>query len=107
MQKRKDFLDSKWIFIIPSLFMLGLFFLPLFAIFARSINKDFFVFAFSEQALAALRLSLLTSTITTISTVVFGTPLAYILANWKVKFKSWIELLIDLPIVLPPSVAGL
>ena len=25
----------------------------------------------------------------------------------KIKFKSWIELLIDLPIVLPPSVAGL
>jgi molybdate transport system permease protein len=29
------------------------------------------------------------------------------LARWKFRFRSWIELLIDLPIVLPPSVAGL
>ena len=39
--------------------------------------------------------------------VIFGTPLAYMLARWKFRLKSWIELLIDLPIVLPPSVAGL
>jgi molybdate transport system permease protein len=30
-----------------------------------------------------------------------------VLARWKFRFRSWIELLIDLPIVLPPSVAGL
>lgn len=29
------------------------------------------------------------------------------LARWKFKHKSWLELIIDLPIVLPPSVAGL
>jgi molybdate transport system permease protein len=37
----------------------------------------------------------------------FGTPLAYILARWRIKRKSWLELILDLPIVLPPSVAGL
>src|SRR5688572_8175312 len=103
----KKFLDSKWIFIIPSIFILGLFLLPLLAVFVRSVNKDFFGYAFSEQALTALRLSLMTSTITTLTAILFGTPLAYILANWKIKFKAWLELLIDLPIVLPPSVAGL
>lgn len=87
--------------------MLGLFLLPLLAVFVRSIDPEFFNNAFSEQALSALKLSLITSTITTILAILFGTPLAYILANWKLKYKSWIELLIDLPIVLPPSVAGL
>lgn len=87
--------------------MLGLFLLPLFTVFLRSINPEFFNNAFSEQAINALKLSLITSTITTICAILFGTPLAYILANWKLKYKSWIELLIDLPIVLPPSVAGL
>src|SRR5690606_9231509 len=62
---------------------------------------------FSQQALSALKLSLVTSTVTTICAILLGTPLAYILANWKLKYKSWLELLIDLPIVLPPSVAGL
>lgn len=87
--------------------MLGLFLLPLFAVFVRSINPEFFTYAFSKQALDALKLSLVTSTITTVCAILFGTPLAYVLANWKLKYKSWLELLIDLPIVLPPSVAGL
>ena len=92
---------------MPSLILLGLFVLPLLAVFIRSINRDFFDFAFSEQALLALKLSLMTSTMTTILAVLFGTPLAYVLARWKMKYRSVIELLIDLPIVLPPSVAGL
>ena len=114
MSKLKTFInqilhegDSSWIFIIPGIFLLALFVLPLFALFARSINADFFGNAFSEQAFKALRLSLFTSTITTACAVIFGTPLAYMLARWKFRFKSWVELLVDLPIVLPPSVAGL
>ena len=107
MNKLKTFSDSKWIFIIPGIFLLALFLLPLFALLVRSINEDFFTYAFSEQAFKALRLSLVTSTITTGGAVIFGTPLAYILARWRFRLKSWIELLIDLPIVLPPSVAGL
>src|SRR5690242_1652799 len=64
-QRFMDGVYSRWIFIIPSFFLFALFFLPLFALLARSINKDFFNDAFSEQAFKALRLSLITSTITT------------------------------------------
>jgi molybdate transport system permease protein len=96
-----------WLFILPSTILLALFALPLFALFVRSIREGFFTFAFSEQAFNALRLSLITSTITTLITILFGTPLAFMLARWKFRLKSWIELFIDLPIVLPPSVAGL
>ena len=96
-----------WIFILPSAILLALFALPLLALFVRTIRDGFFVHAVSEQAFKALRLSLVTSTITTLVTIFFGTPLAYILARWKFRLKSWIELFIDLPIVLPPSVAGL
>jgi molybdate transport system permease protein len=87
--------------------LLALFGLPLLAIIFRSFNTDFLNHALSQQVFKALRLSLITSSITTVITVIFGTPLAYMLARWKFKHKSWIELLIDLPIVLPPSVAGL
>lgn len=96
-----------WLFIIPSAILLALFVLPLFAVFIRSFDANFFNNAFSEQAFKALRLSLITSSITTVITILLGTPFAYILARWKFKFKSWVELFIDLPIVLPPSVAGL
>jgi molybdate transport system permease protein len=107
MHKLKSSSDSKWIFLIPGIFLLAIFLLPLFALLVRSIQEDFFTYAFSEQAFKALRLSLITSTITTGVAVVFGTPLAYMLARWRFRFKSSIELLLDLPIVLPPSVAGL
>jgi molybdate transport system permease protein len=73
----------------------------------RSIGPDFFKNALSEQAVDALSLSLTTSSITMIVAAVLGTPLAYVLARWDFKHKAWIEILLDLPIVLPPSVAGL
>ena len=57
---------SKWIFIIPSVILLAVFALPLVALILRSINSNFFNNAFSEQAFKALKLSLVTSSITTI-----------------------------------------
>ena len=96
-----------WLFVIPSALLLALFVLPLLAVFIRSFDSNFFNNAFSEQAFKALQLSLITSSITTVITILLGTPFAYILARWKFRFKAWIEVFIDLPIVLPPSVAGL
>jgi molybdate transport system permease protein len=97
---------STWFLVLPGLLLLGLFALPLLALTVRAINADFFEHVLSEQALAALRLSLVTSLVTVIITILAGTPLAYILARWKFFSKPYLELLIDLPIVLPPSVAG-
>ena len=78
---------SKWIFIIPSLILLAFFALPLLAIVLRSANLNFFDNAFSQQAFKALKLSLVTSSIATICAAVFGTPLAYMLARWKFRYK--------------------
>ncbi len=96
-----------WLFIIPSLFLIGLLGLPILALILRAINKSFLADALSPSALAALRLSLVTSVISVGIAVVFGTPLAYMLARWKFPSKNWLELLIDIPVVLPPSAAGL
>lgn len=107
MDQLKNAFLSKWIFIVASAFLTAFFLFPFLALLIRSINPEFLTHAFSEQAIQALKLSLITSTITTAGAVILGTPFAYLLARWKFRFKSWIELLIDLPIVLPPSVAGL
>lgn len=96
----------RWIFVIPGMIMLMFFALPLAGIILRSIGADFFDNAFSSQSFKALKLSLVTSSITTLLAAGFGTPLAYILARWKSGHRFWIELFVDLPIVLPPSVAG-
>jgi molybdate transport system permease protein len=98
---------SIWVFIIPGAILLVFFAAPLVALVIRSADSSFFDNAFSEQGFKALRLSLVTSSITTIVSAAFGTPLAYMLARWKFRHKSWLEIILDLPIVLPPSVAGL
>ena len=98
---------SVWLFALPSSILILLFGLPLLALILRAINVHFLDYALSHQALSALRLSLLTSLVTVALAILFGTPLAYLLARRKFHFKSWIEMLIDLPVVLPPSVAGL
>lgn len=57
-------------------------------------------------ALEALRLSLLTTGIALLVTVVLGTPLAYVLARHRFPGRRWLDALVDLPVVLPPVVAG-
>ena len=54
----------------------------------------------------ALRLSLLTSAVATLAVVVFGLPVAYLLATREFRGKRLVEVLVELPIVLPPTVAG-
>jgi molybdate transport system permease protein len=60
----------------------------------------------NEQTLAALRLSLATSTLTLALALVLVTPLAYLLARAEFPGKRVVDTLIDLPLVLPPTVAG-
>jgi molybdate transport system permease protein len=55
----------------------------------------------------ALALSLLTTSISLVLTVVIGIPLALLLARRTFRGQTLVETAIDLPIVLPPSVAGL
>ncbi len=60
----------------------------------------------TSQVRQALTLSLWTSAVTVILAVVFGTPVAYLLARAHFPGRAIVDALIDLPIVLPPTVAG-
>ena len=99
--------QSDWLFVFPGLLLILLLGLPLLALFMRAAGRDFLGYALSETALAALRLSLFTSLISLSISLLIGTPLAYILARWEFPGRAALELLLDLPVVLPPSVAGL
>lgn len=98
---------SGWVFVVPSVLLAALFGLPVLALAVRAAGSDFLKSITAPYALHALRLSMVTSLISLAVTVLFGTALAYLLARRKFAFKPWLELLIDLPVVLPPSVAGL
>jgi molybdate transport system permease protein len=105
-ENRKHTLPD-WLFVLPGLLLAALLGLPLLALFWRALGEDFFTYAFSNTALAALRLSLLTSLLSVAISILVGTPLAYILARWEFRGQTALELITDLPIILPPSVAGL
>lgn len=59
-----------------------------------------------EQVIQAVSLSLVTSLLSTLVSVLLGTPVAYLLAKRNFRFYHIIDTLIDLPTVLPPAVAG-
>ena len=57
--------------------------------------------------IAALRLSLFTTLASMAVVVVLGLPTAYLLATREFRGKRLLEALLELPMVLPPTVAGL
>jgi len=93
---------------VCTLAFLLLLLLPLYAIFWKSLpNGVLFTTMRLPIVQDALRLSLLTTTVTLGATILFGTPIAYLLARYRFPGYTILDSLIDLPMVLPPSVAGL
>lgn len=88
---------------LPLLFFFGL---PLLALFLRATPVALMANLKAEQVQQAVWLSIGTTLVTTLITIVFGTPLAYALARRYFARQRWIDTLIDLPTVLPPAVAG-
>jgi molybdate transport system permease protein len=92
-----------WLLSVPLLAFLAL---PLMAIFLRISPVQIWENLQSPQVYQAIRISLVTAGITTLVSIFFGTPVAYLLARREVPLRPFIDTLIDLPIVLPPAVAG-
>ncbi len=99
--------NLEWLFVLPSLALLLLFALPILALLWRAGLNGLFPYIAQASVISALRLSLWTSTLSVGVTILTGTPLAFVLARGKFTGKNWIEIIIDLPVVLPPSVAGI
>ena len=80
--------------------------LPLFALFATTTLGEFRIGLQNALVWPALRLSLVTTSISLAVVVVFGTPLAWSLARAQSRAAHYLEILMQLPIVVPPAVAG-
>jgi molybdate transport system permease protein len=81
--------------------------LPIVALFIRAANNQAWQGTNTDAVSTGLRLSLESTALTVMLTALFGTPLAYLLARRRFRFKRLISVLVELPIVLPPAVAGL
>ena len=86
--------------------LLALLALPFVALLLRASPAQLLARLDDPVVLDALRLSLLASGAATALVVALGLPVAYLLATRDFPGKRVVEVLIDLPMVLPPTVAG-
>lgn len=92
---------------LSSAVLLAFLLIPLSAIFIRAIPSGAFGDTLGDPVVSeALRLSLFTTLVTLAVSVVFGTPVAYLLARYRFRGREALDTLVDLPMVLPPAVAG-
>ena len=60
----------------------------------------------SEETRFAIKLSLLTSAVSTVMCIAVSIPAAYALARYNFPGKALVNTIVDLPLALPPVVAG-
>lgn len=87
--------------------LLLFFAIPILALFLKTPLSEFSANLNKSQVAQAIRLSILTSLSTAAISVIFGTPVAYLLSQRNFRLYRFVDTLIDLPTVLPPSVAGI
>jgi len=95
-----------WLVRLLSLPFLLFIVLPLLALFLRISTAQFIDHLKQIQVQQAIILSLITTFTASLVTIIFGTPVAYVMSQHKFRFQRLIDTLIDLPLVLPPAVAG-
>jgi len=81
--------------------------LPLAQIFLASPPSQIWAVWQDTEVQQAIFLTLFASAIATVFALIAGIPLAYILARVPFRGKQWVEALIDLPVVVPHSAAGI
>ncbi|SFF44575.1 sulfate transport system permease protein [Fontimonas thermophila] len=101
----------RWsLILVALLFLLGFLLLPLVTVFVEALRNGWsaYLAALTEpDALAAIRLTLLTAAIAVTANLIFGLAAAWAIAKFEFRGKSLLITLIDLPFSVSPVVAGL
>ena len=93
----------RWV-VLPAALGMLLVALPLAGLLSKVPWPGLWVLLTSQSSLAALQLSILTASVSTVFCVVLGVPMALVLARHGLR---WLRPLVLLPLVLPPVVGGL
>jgi molybdate transport system permease protein len=81
--------------------------IPLLSLVLWTVDREAWRAMVSPVALNALFLSAKTTAASMTALLVIGTPAAYVLARDNFRGKRMLNTLIDIPVVLPPSAAGI
>jgi len=96
--------DRAWrLLALPMLFFFAL---PVLMLFTRTSPAQLLDSLRTSPVQMAVLVSLKTTLISLLVILFLGTPLAYLMGRSKFRGKRLVDALIDLPTILPPSVAG-
>lgn len=98
---------ERWFFASMGAFIIVYVTLPLLTMFTGADWKIVLETASDPVVIDALWRSVWTAAAATAVIAFFGTPLAYVLARHSFRWKAIIEAMIDLPIMVPHTVAGI
>jgi molybdate transport system permease protein len=95
-----------WVLMLPAVAGLAFLVLPVAGLLVRAPWSTLGTRLAEPQVLDALRLSLVAATAATSLCVVFGVPLAWLLARVDFTGRRIVRALVTVPLVLPPVVGG-
>lgn len=98
--------NTPWPLAVPALVAVAFLLLPLVGLLLRAPWTSLPRILGEADAVDALRLSLLTSTLATAASLLIGVPLAWVLARVRFRGVTLLRALVTLPLVLPPVVGG-
>jgi len=93
-----------WITAIPLILLI---LIPVLMLFTRTSIQELLANIGLKSVLQAISVSFRTTLVSVGLIFLLGTPLAYLMGRHQFRYKKALDALIDLPLVLPPSVAGL
>jgi len=106
--------DPKWVrwglTAVALLFLASFLLLPLAAVFTEALRRGigtYFAAVVDPDALAAIKLTVLTAAIAVPANVVFGVAAAWAISKFAFRGKSLLITLIDLPFAVSPVISGL
>jgi molybdate transport system permease protein len=93
--------------VVATVLVLGFLVVPLLAIFLRIPPGELLAQLGNEAAVDAIVVTLKTNVIAEALILLVGTPAAYFIATRRFRGRNLVITLIELPLVLPPAVAGI
>lgn len=100
-------LSGVYVFLIVALVAANLSFIREGALRGSGAPNPFLAALSSAEIQYAIRLSLLSCTVSTVLSLWVAVPLGYLLSRFQFRGKRLVDTIIDIPIVLPPLVIGL
>jgi molybdate transport system permease protein len=95
-----------WPLAVPALVAIAFLVVPLLGLVVRAPWRSLDRVLAESQVVEALRLSLVCASAATVLSLIFGVPLAWVLARARFRGRGLLRALVTLPLVLPPVVGG-